>query len=101
MTKTESRGVHIDESRLLELIDKEKRLESLLVAYPELENGEKVTPTAKKYREAFATFVGRVELVLSSQEMLGVFTLAHIHGINYSGPNLAEDIVKAKALLKI
>jgi hypothetical protein len=91
--------VSIPESRFQELLGKELHLEGLLRANPELESSMKLTSTARKYRKAFSTFVQRVDEVLSHEELKGIFQIAAVHGFDYKGPSLAQDIVDAKKLL--
>lgn len=89
----------ITEGRYQELKDKAARLDSLLAAYPELQDSQKLTPAAKRYKNALEAFVKRVDKVLSSAEMVGIFQVAAIHGCDYKGPSLAQDIADAKKLL--
>jgi len=93
--------VMIAESRFRELVEKEKKLDALMAAYPELISGHKLTPTAKRYKTAFAKFVERTDQVLSSPEIIGVFQNAYVHGYEYKGPSLHLDIAAAKKLLGI
>ena len=92
-------NVSILESRFQELLGKELFLDGILREHPELAGSMKLTPTAKKYRKAFEAFVRRVDEVLSSEDIKGVFTIAAVHGLHYKGPSLAKDILDAKALL--
>jgi predicted translin family RNA/ssDNA-binding protein len=94
-------NVSIAEARFQELTEKEKKLEALLTAYPELQSGQKLTPTAKRYKEAFAKFVERTDQVLSSAELVGIFQYAYVHGYKYTGPSLHLDIAAAKKQLGI
>lgn len=97
----EGHPVIITEDRFQDLVNKEKRLAELLAAYPEVEKGQKITPALKKTKTAFAEFVRRVDEVLSSPEIAGVFQIAHVHGCPYKGPSLAKDILAAKKALGV
>lgn len=94
-------GIFVQENRYLQLIEKEKRLHSILAAYPEIESGQKLTSMAKKYKSAFAIFVNRVDEVLSAEEFVGIFQIAYAHGFEYKGQSLAPDIANARKLLGI
>lgn len=98
---TEEERVTLTETRYMGLVDAENRLKEILEAHPELARDEKLTSTAKRYKTAFEAFVTRVDEVLSSDALAGVFTMAAVHGMQYKGPSLAKDIVAAKALLKL
>lgn len=99
MNSFEGHPIIVTEQRYQDLVAKEKQLDSLLAAYPELKLTQKLTPTSKKYKEAFRAFVKRVDKVLSSEEIKGVFQMASIHGAHYKGESLAKDIIAAKQLL--
>lgn len=91
--------VTISEERFSELIKSDTRLSQILAAYPELESGQKLTSAAKKYKTAFVAFVKRVDEVLSSEDFKGIFQIAYVHGFEYKGQSLAQDIKNAKKLL--
>jgi predicted translin family RNA/ssDNA-binding protein len=95
------RMVSIPEDRWTDLIKAETRLKQLLHDHPELEKGEKLTATAKRYKAAFAKFVERTDQVLSSPELVGIFQYAYVHGYKYTGPSLHLDIAAAKKQLGI
>ena len=81
------------------LLLKEREFDVLLAKYPELREDTGPTRTAKKYKNALSDLLKRVEEVLGSEEFVGIFALAEVHGVKYKGPTLAEDIKKAKKLL--
>lgn len=92
--------IQISESRLLELIDKENKYNSLVLKHEDLEKYQKLTPAAKRYKKAFETFLANVEEVLNSEEFKSIFQIAYIHGFQYKGKNLAPAIEEAKKVLK-
>lgn len=91
--------ITVSEERLCALVEAEDRLEALLARYPELILGQKLTPAAKRYKEAFTKFVERTDQVLSCPELVGIFQYAYAHGFEYKGPSLHLDIAAAKKLL--
>jgi hypothetical protein len=95
----EGHPVIITEERLQDLVNKEKKLEVILAAYPELVSGQKLTPAAKRYKGELASFVKRVEEILNSEDIGAIFQIAHVHGFPYKGPSLAKDIDRAKKVL--
>lgn len=92
-------NILLTEERMVELIAKEKQLKALLTAYPELKDGQKLTPAAKRYKAAFSAFVERVDSVLSTEDFKGIFQIAYVHGFTYKGESLASDIAAARKLL--
>lgn len=101
MNSFEGHPIIIQETRYQELVDKEKRLEALLANYTELQTGQKLTPAAKKYKVALETFVKRVDHVLSTPEFFSMFEIAAVHGFQYKGESLAQDIANMKKLVGI
>jgi hypothetical protein len=92
--------ISVDENRYVELLEKERKLDAIVSAYPEIEDGQKLTSAAKRYKAAFSKFVDRVDQVLSSDQIKGIFQIAYVHGFKYKGESLAQDILDAKKLLK-
>ena len=99
MNSFEGHPVIITEERFKELTEKEKKLDTLMATYTELKSGHKLTPAAKKYKLALEEFVERVDKVLSSEDMIGMFQIAYVHGFKYKGESLAPDIIKVRKLL--
>lgn len=99
MNSFEGRPLIITEERYQELVAKENKLSQLLATYPEIEKGQKLSPATKKYKNALSTFVKRVDEVLSCPEIVSVFQIAAVHGFQYKGPSLAQDIVDIKKLV--
>lgn len=92
--------IQVSEQRLIELVEKEKKLEEILSKHPELLENKKPTSTAKKYKAALAKLLGDVEAVLSNESFKGIFQIAYIHGATYTGPNLAKSLAEARKALK-
>ena len=92
--------IAISEERWVQLITAETKLSQILHDHPELTEKKKLTPAAKRYKEAFKKFVDRTDQVLACPEIVAIFTVAAMHGCEYNGPTLAKDILDAKKLLK-
>jgi hypothetical protein len=92
--------IQISEDRLAQLIEAEKTLKGFLDRFPELANGNKLTPTAKRYRNALEKLVDKIEEVCDHDSFKGVFEVSYIHGFKYDGPTFTESLKEAKALLK-
>lgn len=90
----------IGEERLVELIEKERKLEELLSTYPELLEERRPTPAARRYKNALSTLIAKVEDVLKNDSFKGIFQVAYIHGCKYTGPNLAKALAEAKKVIK-
>jgi hypothetical protein len=92
--------IQITEERLLELVEKEKKLESILEAYPEIQQEQKLTPAARRYKNALSKLLSDVETVLTNDSFKGIFQIAYVHGAIYKGPNLAKSLAEARKVLK-
>lgn len=52
----------------------------------------------KEVREKAVALVRQIDAILASDSWKGVFTTAHVHGYNYTGPQIGaqlEDLRKA------
>jgi hypothetical protein len=92
--------IQISEERLLELVEAEKKLGSILEQYPEIGSGGKPTSTAKKYKNMLVKLVNKVEEVGNHPSFKSVFEVSYIHGFKYDGPYFADALSEAKQLLK-
>ncbi|HEY6339319.1 MAG TPA: hypothetical protein VIW68_12570 [Candidatus Sulfotelmatobacter sp.] len=53
----------------------------------------------KKLREALSELCTKLEEIEKHPSYLGIFSLAHCHGILYSGPNWKDSLERARAAL--
>lgn len=56
-------------------------------------------PEAKTPVEALRALVDKLDLMDRDPSLLGVFSLAAIHGMHYGGPNWAKELREAHAAL--
>lgn len=99
MNSFEGHPIIISEKRYQELVEKEKKHDQILGEYPELKEGQKLTPAAKRYKSALASLANQVEKVMGSEEMKGILQVAFLHGFQYSGPGFGEEMAKVNKLL--
>ena len=51
-------------------------------------------------REALEALVAKLEAIGLNEQFKSVFTLAWVHGQNYTGPNWEKELKDAKEVLK-
>lgn len=98
MNSFEGQPIIITEVRYQDLVQKENKLKLILAEHPELEKSLNLTSAAKKYKNALIGFMQRVEQVIGSKEFFDIFQMAAVHGFQYKGESLAQDIENVKKI---
>ena len=50
--------------------------------------------------EALEKLAKKLEAIGSDESFKGIHTIAHAHGLHYHGPNWAEELTQARAVIK-